>query len=252
MSSANFSDDSRINKRFWDEIAKRNNPRRVDFLSKIRNNYPYLEEVEPKISPYLQNIKGKRIIVPQFGDGAVMLACAKKGAVVTGVDLSSEQLKLAREGAEYCGVNLTLVEADWQRLPKSVPRDDFDLLVTECGIFIWIKSPDAWMKNAYDVLKKKGRLIVTDFHPLSLIVEDKKGKTTIKRSYFTQGCPINHLVSEDDEPLSNEFLWKLSDIVNAAIRSGFRLDYLEEFCEQEKSTRTRLIPTDFLLVATKE
>jgi lipopolysaccharide biosynthesis glycosyltransferase len=102
------------------------------------------------------------------------------------------------------------------------------------------------------VLKKNGRLVVTDFHPLSLIAEEKEGKTTIERSYFNQGCPINHLASENDEQPSNEFLWKLSDIVNASIKSGFRLDYLEEFYVKGESGKVPLIPTDFLLVATKE
>jgi SAM-dependent methyltransferase len=251
MDSDNFSDDIRINKRHWDEIAKRDNLRRVEFLSKIRDNCPYLEEMEPKISPYLQNIKGKKIIIPQFGDGAVMLACAKRGAIVTGVDLSSEQVRLAREGAEYCGVSVTLVEADWQHLPNSVPRNHFDLAVAECGIFIWIRDLDAWMNNVYRVLKKNGRLVVTDFHPLSLITEQENGEARIKRSYFDQDHPINHLASEEDEPQSHEFLWKLSDIINASIKSGFKLNCLEEF-HVEESGIPPLIPSDFLLTATKE
>jgi ubiquinone/menaquinone biosynthesis C-methylase UbiE len=232
-------------------IAKRNNPRRAEFLRKIRDNYPYLEEIEPEISPYLQNIKGKRIIVPQFGDGAVMLACAKKGAIVTGVDLSSEQVRLAKKGADYCGVHVTLIEADWQHLPMRVPRNHFDLAVAECGIFIWIRDLAAWMKNVYRVLKKNGRLVVTDFHPFSLITEEKEDKALIKRSYFDQSHPINHLASRKNEPQSHEFLWKLSDIVNALIISGFQLNRIEEFYVEKESGRIPLIPTDFLLTATK-
>lgn len=250
--SKSFPDYAQINKKHWDEIAKRDNPRRAEFLRKIRDNYPYLEEIEPKISPYLRSIKGKRVIVPQFGDGAVMLACAKRGGIVTGVDLSSEQVRLAKEGADYCRVHLTLVEADWQHLPKGVPRDHFDLAVTECGIFIWIRDLDAWMKNAYCVLKKSGRLVVTDFHPLNLIAEEKEGKTIIERSYFEQEHPINHLASEENDPPSLEFLWKLSDIVNAAITAGFRIDRIEEFYTEKEPGKIPLIPTDFLLAATKE
>jgi len=102
------------------------------------------------------------VIVFQFGDGLVMLACAKKGAIVTGVDFSSEQIRLARKAAKYCGVDVKLVEADCQNLPQSVPTDYFDLVVTECGIFCWIQNLEAWMKNAYKVLKKNGRLAVSD------------------------------------------------------------------------------------------
>ncbi len=126
MRSRDFSDDIRINKKHWDEIAKRDNPRRAEFLRKIRDNYLYLEEIEPKISSYLQNIRGKKIIVPQFGDGAVMLACAKRGAIVTGVDLSSEQVRLAKEGADYCGVQLTL----WKQIGNICPRGFLEIILT--------------------------------------------------------------------------------------------------------------------------
>ena len=61
---------------------------------------------------------------------------AKKGAIVTGVDLSSEQVRLARKAAKYIGVDVELVEADWQDLPRSISKNYFDLVVTECGIFI--------------------------------------------------------------------------------------------------------------------
>jgi ubiquinone/menaquinone biosynthesis C-methylase UbiE len=149
-------------------------------------------------------------------------------------------------------VHLTLVEADWQHLPKSVPRENFDFAVTECGVFIWIRDLDAWMRNAYSVLKKGGRLVVTDFHPLSLIAEGKGRKTTIERSYFEQKHPINHLASEESDPPSHEFLWKLSDIVNAAIGSGFRIDRIEEFYVVKEPEKVPLIPTDFLLTATRE
>jgi len=76
-----------------------------------------------------------------------MLACAKKGAVVTGVDLSSEQIRLARQAAAYCDVEVRLVEADIRELPEDVPRDHFDLAATECGIFGWIGNLDAWMNS---------------------------------------------------------------------------------------------------------
>jgi SAM-dependent methyltransferase len=241
-----------VNKKHWDITAKRNYPEKAEFLRWIRDNEPYLEKIEPKIFPYLQKIKGKKIIVPQFGDALALLACAKRGAIVTGVDFSSEQVRLARESAKYCKVNVTLVKADWEHLPKSVPINYFHFAVAECGIFVWMKNLDAWMKNAYRVLRTGGRLVVTDFHPFELITEQKEGKTVVKRSYFDQCQAINHLASSKDAPPSAEFLWKLSDIVNAAIAAGLRIDRIEEFCYREKTVKAALVPTDFLIVATKK
>jgi len=239
-----------VNKKHWNSAHQHYNPERAKYLKLIKTGYPYLEQVEPKIGPYLRKIKGKKIIVPQFGDGLLFLACAKKGASVTGVDISSEQIRLAKEGARYCGVDVVLIEADWQRLPETVPKNSFDIAVTECGIFIWIKSLDAWMKNTYRVLRKGGRLIVSDFHPLSLCTENKQngGPVVFTRSYFDQQPRVRR---EKGVPPSIEFTWKLSDIVNAAIDAGFHIDHVEEYYVKEKAGRIPMIPTDFLIAATK-
>ncbi|MGQ9506319.1 MAG: class I SAM-dependent methyltransferase [Candidatus Bathycorpusculaceae bacterium] len=239
-----------INKKHWNAIAQRERANKRDMFRLIRDDVSsYFEKWEPKLAPYLKHINGKRIIVPQFGDGLVMLACAKKGAIVTGVDFSREQIRFAGEAAEYCCVNVNLVEADWQNLPQSIPNNHFDLAVTECGIFIWIADLNAWMKNAFKVLKRYGKLIVSDFHPFSIITDEKDGKITFRRSYFDQSPEICE--AEGDFPPSVEFRWKLSDIINAAIHAGFRIDYVEEYYVKQENNRVPLLPTDFLLAATK-
>jgi len=182
----------------------------------------------------------------------VLLACAKKGAIVTGVDLSSEQIELAKEGAAYCGVNVTLIEADWQKLPKNILENHFDLVVAEDGIFIWIRNLDAWMENAYRVLKSGGRLVVSDHHPLTRITEEKNGKITFRKSYFDRSPEVYKPTPEESVPPAIEFPWKLSDVINAAIEAGFRVNHVEEFYNKQEERKVPQIPTYFLIVATKE
>lgn len=239
----------KINKKHWDSRAKRDRTEKAELLRQIMDN-TYLEDWEPKLGSYLKHIRGRRIIVPQFGDGLVMLACARRGATVTGVDFSTQQVENARRAAELCGVNVNLVEADWQNLPKSVPKDHFDLVVTECGIFNWIQRLNAWMKNAHRVLKNGGTLIVSDFHPFSIITESKRGKTTVKKSYFDQSPTFFRDQRFSSSGPTIQFLWKLSDILNSAIQAGFRVSRLEEFYVEEPRA-TKLIPNNYLLVAQK-
>jgi ubiquinone/menaquinone biosynthesis C-methylase UbiE len=139
-------------------------------------------------------------------------------------------------------------------LPKIIPSNNFDLAVAECGIFIWIKNLDGWIRSASRVLKSGGRLIVSDFHPLSIITEEKAGAITLRKSYFEQQpTELNRDFwgYDEDVPPAVEYLWKLSDIINAAIRAGFRIDCVEEFYVEREDKRVPLLPTDFLLVATK-
>jgi SAM-dependent methyltransferase len=250
LTSEDSKEYSKVNKKHWNVWARRDWSYKKKRLEQIRNGGPFIEEVEPKLVPYLKNIHGKKVFVPQFGDGLVMLACAKRGAIVTGVDLSSEQIRLAKEAMAYCGVHVNLLEADIQKLPEGVPHDYFDIAVTECGIFGWIGNLNAWMDNVYKVLKNGGKLVVSDFHPLSVIAEENEGRVTFKRSYFDQSAKI--VRPEKDVPPAIEFLWKLSDIINAAIHAGFRIENLEEYyVKRARRKKLPFLPTDFLLVATK-
>jgi ubiquinone/menaquinone biosynthesis C-methylase UbiE len=240
-----------MNKKHWNAIAAKKGSEKTNLREQIKNGSAYIEQMEPKIAPYLKDIHGKKVMVLQFGDGLVLLACAKKGALVTGVDFSREQVRLAREAGKECGVPVKLVEADCQNLPKSIPSSYFHLAVAECGIFIWIENLDAWMRNAYRILKKDGKLVVSDFHPLSICTKGwREGEAvTFTRSYFDQQP---HVFQEEDTPPSIEIVWKLSDILNAAIEAGFQIDHVEEYYVKEKVKRAPpFLPTDFLLVATK-
>jgi len=81
-----------------------------------------------------------------------------------------------------------------------------------------------------------------------MIAEEKDGAVTIKESYFDQNPKV---CREENMPPAIEFHWKLSDIINAATRAGFRIDYVEEYYVEYKAAKFPLIPTDFLLVASK-
>ncbi len=234
------------NRRYWDSVAQRNWEEKAAPRGKIRDGFPYLEESEPKIAPYLEHIKGKRIIVLQFGDGLVMLSCAKKGALVTGVDFSREQIRLAKISARECGVNLHLIEADCQDLPSTIPDSHFHIAVAEDGIFSWIEDLDSWMHGVHRVLKAKGRLVVSDHHPMTSCLQVEKGRPRLTASYMGRNPRI--LRAQDGTPSSVVFLWKLSDIVNAALKAGFAIEHMEEFLPPGVEYP---IPRYLLLVARK-
>ncbi len=245
----------RINKRHWDAAAVRNWPRKKGEYARILSDPDhYLEDVEPWIYTYIREIQGKRVIVLQFGDGYVMIACALKGAKVTGVDLSREHVRLAGRAATMCSVEIDLVEADCQNLPEAIQSSYFDLAVAECGIFIWIADLEAWMAGALRVLKRGGKLVVQDFHPISHVAEDFRvklgdGTVALRRSYLDQTPEIYR--QSDDLPPAIEFTWKISDVVNAAIDVGFEIVRLEEFYDIPGEEQN-LIPNKYLLVATKK
>lgn len=244
-----------MNKKHWDAMAVRNWPKKKGEFSKITWDPDlYLRGAEPELYPYLCDLAGKRMIVLQFGDACLLMACALKGARVLGVDLSSEQVRLAGKAAEMCDIEADLIQADCQNLPYSITDAHFDLAVAECGVMIWIANPNAWMKSAYRVLRRGGLMMLQDFHPLSSLAVDFRAKVedgvvVFKRSYLDQ-APCIYQPEWGGLP-GITFTWKLSDIINAAIDAGFTINRLKEFYDAPDEG-THLIPNKYLLAASKE
>ena len=72
---------------------------------------------------HLQLSPGARVLDVPCGHGRLALPLAAKGCRVTGVDLSRELLRAAKDGAREAGVSIDWLRSDMRRLPW---KDDFD------------------------------------------------------------------------------------------------------------------------------
>src|SRR5207237_1906856 len=70
--------------------------------------------------------RGKRVLDVGCGAGTDLARFAKSGAIVTGVDLSSSAIALAKQNFAQQGLPADLREADGERLP--FPDNTFDLV----------------------------------------------------------------------------------------------------------------------------
>jgi SAM-dependent methyltransferase len=83
-------------------------------------------------------VPGTRLLDVGVGDGNTAIEAARRGAAVTGIDLTPAQLERARARAEAEGVAVTLDEGNAEDLPY--PDGEFDLVVSVLGV---IFAPDA-------------------------------------------------------------------------------------------------------------
>ncbi len=74
---------------------------------------------------------GQRVLDVGVGDGNTAIVAAKRGAVVTGVDLTPAQIERARRRTEAEGVSVELREGDAEDLP--VDDASFDVVVSVLG-----------------------------------------------------------------------------------------------------------------------
>ena len=83
----------------------------------------------------LGDVSGKDVIELGCGTAYFGAWLAKRGARVTGVDITPAQLETARRMSEETGIALELIEANAEDVP--LPADSFDLALSEYGASIW-------------------------------------------------------------------------------------------------------------------
>ena len=106
------------------------------------------------------------------GTGYVSAWMARRGARVTGIDVSAEQLATARRFMAEHGLEITFLEGNAEA--TGLPSDRFDFAISEYGAAIWC-DPDLWLPEAHRLLRPGGRLVFLGSHPMALITVPPNG-----------------------------------------------------------------------------
>jgi len=109
----------------------------------------------------LGKIKNSKIVDIACGGGRISVPLAKKGAKVTGVDITQEMLDFAKKNAQknHCSNNLSLVNASaWD---TKLPQNYFDKVLL-LGILEHLpdKFKNKTIKEAYRLCKKNAKIFI--------------------------------------------------------------------------------------------
>lgn len=118
----------------------------------------YVDSLEKQLMVDVAHPKpGEMAIDLGCGTGIYSIWLAEKGLTVTGVDLSGEMLKVAKEKSNPKNLKIDYNQVDLHHLPYK--ENTFDLAV--CNIVLeFADSPGAVVAEGLRVLKKGGRLVV--------------------------------------------------------------------------------------------
>ena len=108
--------------------------------------------------------RGKRVLEVGCGAGTDLVRFAKGGAIVTGVDLSSSAIALARENFEQQGLSADLREADGERLPFA--DGSFDLVYAH-GVIQYTPDTERIVEECRRVLTPGGEAVFQAYNRVS-------------------------------------------------------------------------------------
>lgn len=108
--------------------------------------------------------RGKRVLEVGCGAGTDLVRFAKGGAIVTGVDLSSSAIALARENFAQQGLSADLREADGERLPFA--DGSFDLVYAH-GVIQYTPDTERIVEECRRVLTPGGEAVFQAYNRVS-------------------------------------------------------------------------------------
>ena len=173
------------------------------------------------------------------GPGMMALLLAGQGFEVTGLDLSEEMLKLAREQSSAAGLNIDFRQGDAEDPP--FPQNSFDLII--CRHIMWT-LPD--LKTALQrwrhLLKPGGGLAITDgvWYPRTLEARLRRLAAFCLETVKTGKPPANW---RKEYPTHKSVLPYVNGVYPDTIANALRLldftavkhDHLEELLDYERN-----------------
>jgi SAM-dependent methyltransferase len=199
------------------------------FLAGADNLHP-IEDRE------IGDVGAKRIAHLQCHFGIDTLCLARRGASCVGLDFSPVAIAAARELQLRTGLDAVFVEGNVYDA-RTLIEGDFDMVYVTWGAINWLPDIAGWAKVVASLLNPRGTLYLLEGHPSLMTLDEKSPEL---RPAYDWRTPIDTPITMnepttytgDTTPIAHttthEWVHPLSDIINAVIGAGMRLDYLHE------------------------
>jgi len=232
------------NRRSWNEGTKAHNSHKGDQAKFFREGGTTLWDDEVRL---LGDLKGKTLLHLQCNSGQDTLSIAKHlGAEVTGVDISDEAIRFAKQLSVDSGIPAEFVRMDVYDWFEQNEKQ-YDVVFCSYGVMVWLSDLKAWGEGIAKCLKPGGRFVFIEFHPALMMFE---GDWQIRYDYMGGGdikfedgigdyvAMVGSVVTGDyhegvkdfDNPEAVvEYQWGVADVVMSLVSAGLTLSDLQEY-----------------------
>ncbi|WP_371372331.1 class I SAM-dependent methyltransferase [Thalassotalea aquiviva] len=173
----------------------------------------------------LGDLVNAKVLHLQCHFGLDSLSLARKGADVTGVDLSASAIKAAQQLCLKTGLAAQFIQADVIDFGKT-NRQQYDLVFTSYGVLCWLPDLSAWAETIHRALKPGGQLILVEFHPFNDVLSGydyffRTEPDIEQEETYTENC---------NGAQSTVVTWPhaLSEVITALINAGMQVEVFNE------------------------
>lgn len=180
----------------------------------------------------LGNVNGKRILHLQCHFGQDTLSLARKGAKVTGIDLSDKAIEQAKELNAELNLDAEFLVSDVYDLPNNL-KGTFDIVFTSYGTIGWLPDMNKWGNIISHYLKPEGKFVFVEFHPNVWMYNTDFSK--LKYNYFnTKAIVEEEQGTYADKEASTSFkyvFWShgLSEVISGLLSNNLILKKFKEY-----------------------
>lgn len=200
--------------------------------------------LQPQERELVGDVSGKSLLHMQCHFGMDTLSWARLGARVTGVDISDAAIQAACKLATETDLAARFIRCDIYDLPEHLD-EQFDIVYTSYGVLAWLSDLRAWAALIARYLRPGGRFYLLEGHPFVGVFDAPDearcfADFRVANSYFAKGphCCENSrsyaMVPEDpshEKIVCYEWTYTISDIVNAIVGAGLRIERMVEYAE---------------------
>lgn len=216
------------NKHLWNQrTAVHKNSAFYD-LEEFKNGANVLTPIELK---EIGDVRGKSLLHLQCHFGMDTMSFSRMGAKCTGIDLSDDAIKLAKEINTELNLDAKFVCCNVYDTSKYV-KEQFDIVFTSYGTIGWLPDLDPWAKVIADRLKPGGFFYMAEFHPVVWMFDDDF--THIKYYYDNKELIVMEdqptYTGDKNEIVGKEYSWNhsISEVLNALINAGLKIEFFNE------------------------
>lgn len=231
-----------INRAYWDGMAHEWVESGEGAWALETPNWGIWQNSEVELLP--RDMGGLAAIELGCGTGYIAAWMARRGATVTGIDISAKQLSTARRLAAEHDLNIAFIEGNAEA--TGLANDSFDFAISEYGAAIWCPA-DAWLSEAHRILRPGGRLVFLGNHPLASVASPLNGAPcdfTLHRSYRDLG--LLDWTTVEIDPGGIGFNLSIAGWMRQFAETGFAVEGYDELYAPDGVEETRFyVPPDW-------